>query len=224
MESAVFNRSTTGRFSHIRTPTSSTASGPGDSIDTPLLRKNGLVAVPSAGSIVPGWLLVIPEEDACNSARLVASRRLDLENFLQELIALGIEAFGGPVCVWETGAASFEDSAGCGAEQAHVHVLFGSISGSVLADQVTSQFNIQFCSSPTLPVHLSELRQNRYVWIGSGSEYVFATPVGDLQSQSIRSAVACCLHSPSYRWQEIDIDHENARMTHQIWRTGLGRV
>ena len=78
--------------------------------------------MPSLGSLVPGWLLVVPRRP------LVSLRDLD-ESETDELIALvgevskDLKDFAGTVFAFEHGSARRGSLAGCGVDQAHLHLV-----------------------------------------------------------------------------------------------------
>src|ERR1700678_2335133 len=81
-----------------------------------------LVAVPSVGPLVPGWLLVIPKQHALSFGAVDASNLSALMADIQR-IAMGWRDLFGPLAWFEHGPAEARSSAGCGIDHAHMHLV-----------------------------------------------------------------------------------------------------
>lgn len=80
------------------------------------------VALPSLGSIVPGWLLVVPLRRMLSLRDTTAAERAELLELARGLSA-HLEKFGGSVYAFEHGSASVGSLSGCGVDQAHLHLV-----------------------------------------------------------------------------------------------------
>jgi len=81
-----------------------------------------LVAVPSVGPLIPGWLLVMPKEHVLSFGAVDADRLVVLMADLHK-IAEHWEASFGPLTWFEHGPAKTRSSVGCGIDHAHMHLL-----------------------------------------------------------------------------------------------------
>jgi ATP adenylyltransferase len=90
--------------------------------DKPLLETDHFFAIPSLGSLVPGWLLVLPKEHYLSVSRIDTPLRAELGGLLYEAADL-IGGLFGPATVFEHGASHRGSKVGCGVDHAHVHVV-----------------------------------------------------------------------------------------------------
>lgn len=96
--------------------------GPDTVCDVDLASDSRAAVVPSIGSLVPGWLLVVPRRPALAFAEFDLLERVELLTFALSVSAQVAE-FGNRVYQLEHGAAVAGSSVGCGVDQAHLHVL-----------------------------------------------------------------------------------------------------
>jgi diadenosine tetraphosphate (Ap4A) HIT family hydrolase len=107
------------RFSWI---TDASDARPSKIEDTVLAESKNFVAVPSLGSLVPGWTLVIPRRRASSLAEIPADELAEMCSFTRA-IRLRLGSIGLPVFEFEHGAGLFGSLAGCGVDQAHLHLV-----------------------------------------------------------------------------------------------------
>jgi ATP adenylyltransferase len=81
-----------------------------------------VVAVPSVGPLIPGWLLVMPKQHALSFGAMdsdtLAALLVDIHR-----IAAGWHDLFGPLTWFEHGPAEARSSAGCGIDHAHLHLV-----------------------------------------------------------------------------------------------------
>lgn len=80
------------------------------------------IAVPSRGSLLPGWSLILPRRRMFSMASLNGKERRDLCEFHLR-VAAGIESAFGPVTTFEHGAGKSGTEMGCGVDHAHLHLV-----------------------------------------------------------------------------------------------------
>lgn len=90
--------------------------------DHVLLESENFVVLPSKGSLVPGWLLVVPKAHQLSLAACSSSQATELESIIA-LCAHAVERTFGPATMFEHGAVNEGTSWGCGIDHAHAHVL-----------------------------------------------------------------------------------------------------
>jgi ATP adenylyltransferase len=97
--------------------------GPGDLEQwTIVAETEDLVAVPSVGALIPGWLLVVPKRHVLSFGVLDARIRGRLSS-QAEMIAEQWQVSAGPLTWFEHGPAEDRGTAGCGIDHAHLHLV-----------------------------------------------------------------------------------------------------
>jgi ATP adenylyltransferase len=89
--------------------------------DKPVSETDKYLIVPTKGSLVPGWLLVVSKDHMVCAGELRSPEFRDLEHAID--IAKGIvEQNFGPATVFEHGPALAGTALGCGIDHLHIHV------------------------------------------------------------------------------------------------------
>ncbi|NEA36093.1 HIT domain-containing protein [Streptomyces sp. SID13031] len=78
--------------------------------------------LPSVGSLVAGWLLVVPTRHVVALAELSASERIEFMATTSTVRDKVRQQFG-PTVSFEHGPATEKRSAGCGVDHAHLHIV-----------------------------------------------------------------------------------------------------
>lgn len=89
--------------------------------DAPVFESPNYVVVPSVGSLVPGWLLVVPRRHQLNFSRLY--RDPEASAMRRAVVGEVSDTFGGPVRMFEHGVGFSGSLTGCGVDHAHLHVF-----------------------------------------------------------------------------------------------------
>jgi diadenosine tetraphosphate (Ap4A) HIT family hydrolase len=90
--------------------------------DREILRTERFVAVPSAGSLVAGWTLVVPRRQMLNLSRTNIEEREELYAIATR-IADRLGTRGQEVYFFEHGSRAVGSLTGCGVDQAHLHIV-----------------------------------------------------------------------------------------------------
>ncbi len=90
--------------------------------DREILRTERFVAVPSAGSMVAGWTLVVPRRPMLNLSQTTALEREELDA-LATRVADWLGKSGQEVYLFEHGSRAVGSLTGCGVDQAHLHIV-----------------------------------------------------------------------------------------------------
>lgn len=90
--------------------------------DTPLFESKSFVALPTVGSFIEGWLLVVPRERTLSFAQLPDRLWNEANDFLAE-VAERVERDFGKVAVFEHGPGVAQSPVGCGVDYAHFHIV-----------------------------------------------------------------------------------------------------
>ena len=180
--------------------------------DFVIAETNRFVVIPSLGSLVPGWLLIIPKRPMPNFSFLNAVEFEELEKLLETLFAK-IAVFQGVPQLFEHGG-PFGSAVSCGVDQAHLHV-------------VPLEFDLNNLAIGDHSVEWKQVSGNIYkpknlIEIG---EYLFVSSAG-------KSAVGK-LDSPTSQWfrkliaKELGIPDEwnyKAHPKHDITQVTLDRI
>jgi ATP adenylyltransferase len=106
------------RFDQIlRDP--SGASAPWDRV---LAESPSFVAFPSLGSLVAGWVLIVPRRPMLNLSGLSPAEWDELDEF-QMQVSGRLRRFGSQLFVFEHGNRMAGGALGCGVDQAHLHLV-----------------------------------------------------------------------------------------------------
>lgn len=89
--------------------------------DTVLCETDEFAAIPSLGSLVAGWILIVPKRPMANLAELSNFERKSLLDFTSSIIQT-MEVFGENVYQFEHGGLA-KSPISCGVEQAHLHLV-----------------------------------------------------------------------------------------------------
>lgn len=95
---------------------------PRDSWDQPLFESENFIAIPSLGSLVEGWLLIVPRQHFISTGALTADLREEFTSFKQD-VSDRLSAVYGDICAFEHGPCAPRRQVGCGVDHAHVHLL-----------------------------------------------------------------------------------------------------
>jgi len=95
--------------------------GPRPDWDKVLWETGNFAVLPSLGSLVPGWLIVVPRWPICNLSFLENDKHSELTNIVAAAREK-LRVFSGNVQVFEHGGRSASDLS-CGVDQAHLHIV-----------------------------------------------------------------------------------------------------
>jgi ATP adenylyltransferase len=170
--------------------------------NSPLLESNNFAVLPSLGSLVEGWVLILPKQHCLSLGAVPAHLLPELEQVKARTAAM-LQDIYGSVCAFEHGPANNSRPAGCGVDHAHLHL-------------VPLQFDLAQSSIPYLPegcrwskatgrdcreAHNSNL-DYLYVEQPLGEGLIVAHP--EIGSQIFRKAIANHLDRPAeFNWREF---------------------
>lgn len=90
--------------------------------DRVIAESESFVAFPSLGSMVAGWLLIVPRRPVMSLRGLSASEMQELEKFSADMVKR-VRAFPGEAYLFEHGNCTPGGLTGCGVDQAHLHIV-----------------------------------------------------------------------------------------------------
>jgi ATP adenylyltransferase len=188
---------------------------PDNDWDVELLRTTNFAVVPSLGSLVPGWLLVVPKRPALNFSELTSNEKQELESLLVRIRA-HLHRPGYVVHEFEHGSRYLGSVMGCGVDQAHLHVV-----------PLTFDLTVSVTTTDTSEIRWSELGRGDDVWsqISRDREYYFVR--NDSRSllgitryprtQWIRKVIAKELGHPDAWDYRTELGLQNIRATKRMF-------
>lgn len=90
--------------------------------DREILRTEHFVVVPSAGSLVAGWVLAVPRRPMFNLSQTDLAERQELGEIVK-IVSRLLETKGEEVFCFEHGSCKAGSLTGCGVDQAHLHIV-----------------------------------------------------------------------------------------------------
>lgn len=168
--------------------------------DRVLFESPNFVAVPTLGSILPGWLLIVPREHFLCIGAFTSELMRELIDFREEVASALCAAFG-PIAFFEHGPASPCSLIGCGVDHAHLHLVPTTLELRAGADRI---------SSGALPwTNLDQLTTlSRYH--AEGLPYLYLHQFGEswicspdvIESQLFRKVIATAVGQPqNFDWK-----------------------
>ncbi len=171
-------------------------SGPRPIFDQLILEVADCLVVPTLGSILPYWILIVPRQEVANFSTWKANTGNDPIHIVGEVLAkLGVKE---STAIWfEHGATQIGSSVGCGVDHAHLHVLIDSPFSFVQFAQEIR--NLSALSWTELSAHeaYDHLTGNAsYLLTGFCGSVLSAERVESVGSQFFRRVVAKLIGKP----------------------------
>lgn len=160
---------------------------PRDAWDRPVFQSENFIAIPSLGSLIEGWLLVVPRQHFISIGALTPTLLEEFASFKLDVAAHLISVYG-EVCAFEHGPSAPNRQVGCGVDHAHVHLV-----------------PLRFDLVDAATIHLPEAKWHAASWLecthasAKGLDYLFVEqPLGvgrisvasQFGSQVLRRAIA----------------------------------
>lgn len=90
--------------------------------DSPLYESEHFNVVPSLGSLVEGWVLVVPKEEILNFSQLTEKKYSELEELVNFIKSFQTSLYENAI-VFEHGPTDKCSKTGCGVDYAHLHMV-----------------------------------------------------------------------------------------------------
>ena len=176
------------------------------------------VVAPTKGSLLPGWLLVIPKQHSLCAGALTNPEAADAEAAAL-WSASRISSFFGPVTMFEHGPARSASPVGCGVSHSHIHVCSLPFSlSSIVAGTIPPHRMAVYPSMAGSVIPLSYARQCHrqgldYTWIREPTGDVSVITSPPRQSQFLRRVIAAQLGCPDAFDYRLFPQDQNAQAT-----------
>jgi ATP adenylyltransferase len=168
-----------------------------------LFESDNFIVIPSLGSLLPGWLLIIPKHFSLNLSQLN-------KNELQELDDLALacelklkEKFPSEVVRFEHGPAISQSKVGCGVDYAHLHIVPVNFD---LIEGLETRLNVhyQWLEIESIQSLTSVPQDSDYLYYRNSANRHFVTHQKDIQSQLFRRVIAHQLSTPeAFDWKRF---------------------
>jgi ATP adenylyltransferase len=175
----------TERFSFL----GSTSDCPRRIQDEILLEVDGCVVIPTLGSIVPNWLLIVPRSPVLNFAQWSLETGGSPLNLVEKVVAKSRSA--NRIVWFEHGPAQSGSVLGCGVDQAHLHVIYDApFSAIELQAKAIENSDLEWSFGPSMSAYSNLQEQKSYLVAGSLETAASAQNVEQVGSQFFRRLIA----------------------------------
>ena len=173
-----------------------------ESWNNPLLESANFAVLPSLGSLVEGWVLIVPKKHFICTGALPISLVHEMK-CLKADVSARLGSLYGELCAFEHGPSVAARSVGCGVDHAHLHI-------------VPLNVDLVSAAAPFLPhgtEWLPAASESCRVAFEKGQDYLYVEqPLGsggliathpNFGSQVFRKAIASSLGAPEqFSWRE----------------------
>jgi ATP adenylyltransferase len=166
-----------------------------------LFESENFIVIPSLGSLLPGWLLIIPKEFSLNLSQLKRSELEELEKLAFTCERKLNEIYRCEVVRFEHGPVLTQSKVGCGVDYAHLHLVPVKFD---LIDGLKELLNVNYDWTEIESfIELSNIPDNTdYLYYRNRSNQHFITCQTDIPSQLFRKVIASYLNTPeSFDWK-----------------------
>lgn len=194
--------------------------GPDASFDEDLGSYPEAAIIPTQGALVPEWLLVVPRKPCLSVAVMGSQMRGRLLTIADEVSAK-VSELAGACVMFEHGPRKHGIAAGCGVDQAHLHIVGGSLH---LLDRMVERVDEAEWSSVDRIDPWSVLPPDSdYLLILDRRRALLAT-VANPASQRFRQALAEVLGCPKEWDYKLYPNAANARRTKELFHGAFPNV
>lgn len=181
-----------------------------------LFESENFVVIPSLGSLIEGWLLIVPKTEYL-SLQCIKSDSLisELEELSNAVAKIMIKEYGF-VTMFEHGAVNTNSTVGCGVDFAHLHIVpiaFDLLNG--LEEFLNIKYNWKKVSGIKNAIRSSE-KGVEYLFLTDYFGNSFISQNEKIPSQLFRKVIANYLNIPDkYDWKQF---HEIDKISNTIRR------
>ena len=177
-----------------------------------VFESENFVVVPSIGSIIPGWLLIVPRKHFLS----VGSFHEEMFHEFLEIRTVAVEALTecfGSVFSFEHGAVRERESIGCGVDHAHMHLVAADLDLVASVKEMSKSLLEWRPVSGIASAGRYVVNQLPYVFIQPPSGEAWIGSAQIVESQLVRKAIATHAgQAGSWDWKKHPFQH-NAKET-----------
>jgi len=155
-----------------------------------LFETDNFTVKPSLGSIVEGWLLIVPKEHYISLGSIVNPKLFDELNQLIEEIGFIVQKEYGKYVVFENGSFCTNKLVGCGVDYAHLHFVPTDLD---LIKEIEQRFNIKYKWERVSGIDSSVSfikNEKPYLYFRNQQNESYITSDNNIPSQLFRKAIA----------------------------------
>ena len=180
-------------------------------VDQPFMESENFLAIPSLGSFIEGWTLIIPRRHVLSLSKFYSD-----EEFLDfsKSVAERVESLFGKIIFFEHGPSEHNSLTGCGIDHAHLHLV--PLDGS-LAEVMRRDLEIAWTPSDGKELAERTASQDYLFYSESGPRAAFSGLVGRARqpvSQYFRRKLAEVTQQPE------DFDYKLTPLIEQSVKSG----
>lgn len=170
--------------------------------DEILLETQHFVVVPTRGSLVEGWLLVIPKRWRLCMADLEDQEYEELIPLLDDIKSTLRECYGNGVILWETGPCREDTRTGCGVDHAHIHLVPWNRNILRSLDDYRGQITSWLPANSVRDTRQFHQNNIPYIYFDSDRTGPLVMDASEIPSQYFRQVIAYELGIPNeYDWK-----------------------
>jgi ATP adenylyltransferase len=169
----------------------------------PILESENFLVIPSLGSLVEGWLLIVPKKFYLNFSQLPSFVFSELETLISQLSLRFLPFFNADqFVIFEHGPTLENSVAGCGVDYAHLHWIptnFDMLEGAKVFLNLSYDWQV----IPALnSINDFNVNSKDYLYLRDQKGNHFLTCQTNIPSQTFRKVMAHYLNAPdSYDWK-----------------------
>nr|WP_321357812.1 hypothetical protein [uncultured Draconibacterium sp.] len=169
----------------------------------PLFESEHFKVIPSIGSIVEGWLLMIPKTHFISFAYMSQELLIEAQEVSVQIINIIKKEYNSDVVVFENGAGELNTKIGCGVDYAHIHFVPIKINAKHIID---SFYKRELLWKKIFSLkELSTYKTNYYLINDSSNYFVGIPPFAE--SQLIRKGIAESVGMPhKFDWKKYPFE------------------
>ena len=169
--------------------------------DEILFESENFIALPTRGSLVEGWLLIVPRVHAFCVGSFSPEMLAEFGLFRREVQGV-LETIYGPIIAFEHGPTNSGRPAGCGVDHAHLHLVpWSGLFGVAVSDYRTESFTwnaVDGCSA-LRKIHATN---EDYLYFEEANGDAFVAVSNKISSQFFRRVIASSIGQPAaFDWK-----------------------
>jgi len=171
--------------------------------NTPVYQTSNFIVIPTLGSLIEGWLLIVPKVFYLNFSQLPEALMDEANDIIHHLQEHFLPLFEAPnAVVFEHGPGNIQSTAGCGVDYAHLHWVpteFDLKAG--VKEFLNLHYNWSLINDLT-EVKLNNAADRDYLYLRDQGNKSFVTYQKEVPSQTFRKVIAHYLQQPQqFDWK-----------------------